>query len=420
MDTVLAAMKAAVASIDPSRPSDGTRVVTAMAHANPVSGVLLLMDQSASCWSSQEDFCICLSRTLCSSGARCVVVYSSRPTGAVEEALTEAGAVLDVACQHDMSLLRFCRKIRALCRQHKIDVLHSRHYVASSRLITALSLFLHCPIIVGDCAGGEGRARAPLSRTLFHAFNRLMNMPVAGIVAPSRFVRERLIRSRGIAERKVWYIPDGIDLERFQSRDPSRIRAELSLSSAQEMILTAVNLMPLKAVDVLLTAFARVLEEHPDSVLVIAGDGPERGRLERFAEELGVSSNTRFLGRRSDVPDLLLASAIFCCPSVWGEASGFANVEAMACEVPVVSTTAGAISEVVEHGETGLLVPPRDSDAMAAAITELLASPERREATGEAGRRRAEKLFDLRQVVQRYVALYADVAAGRSAQDTIT
>ncbi|MFH1732966.1 MAG: glycosyltransferase family 4 protein [Planctomycetota bacterium] len=382
--------------------------------------VLLLLDQSGSRWSSQEDFCICLSRTLRSSGARCVVVYSSQPTAAAEKALTDAGAVLDVACQHKMSLPRFCWKIRGLCRRHKIGVTHLQHYVPSSRLIAALALSLPCPIIVGDCTGGEGKPRPPLSRRLFHAFNRLMNASIAGIVAPSRFVRERLIRSRGIAERKAWCIPNGVDLERFHRRGPPGVREELGLSSAQHMILTAGNLLPLKAVDVLLTAFVRVLEEHPDSVLVIAGDGPERGRLERLAEELGVSGRTTFLGQRSDVPHLLSAAAIFCCPSVWAEAFGWVNAEAMACEVPVVSTTAGAIPEVVEHGETGLLVPPGDPDAMAAAIIELLASPERRKAMGEAGRRRAEKLFDLRQVVPRYVALYADVAAGRRAQNTIT
>jgi len=380
--------------------------------------VLLLVDQRASRWSSQEDFCLHMSKRLVSNSAWCVVVYSSSPTRAVARALTDAGAVLDVACQHEMSLLGLCRKIRRLCHQYRIDVVHSHHYVPSSRLIAALALSLPCPVIVGDCTGGEGKPRRGLSRRLFHAFNRAMNGPVAGIIAPSYFVWERLVHYRGIPEQKVWHIPNGVNLGRFRRREPSQIREKLGLSSEQPLILTAGNLLPLKAVDVLLLAFARILEEYPTSMLAIVGDGPERATLEKLAQESGISSRSRFLGERSDMPDLLSASVIFCCPSIWAEAFGWVNIEAMACKVPVVSTTTGAIPEVVEDGRTGLLVPPREPNAMAAAIRELLASAERRKTMGNAGRHRVEQLFDLRRTIDRCIEVYAKIVACRSTRNS--
>jgi glycosyltransferase involved in cell wall biosynthesis len=238
-----------------------------------------------------------------------------------------------------------------------------------------------------------------------------MNCAVFRMIAPSHFVRERLVRHRGIPARKVVRIPNAVDLVRCRRSDPARGRADLGLSNGQRVILTAGNLIPPKGVDILIRAFAVVCEADPNAVLVIVGDGPERAKLEGLAEQVGVSRRTRFLGERSDVPVLLSASVLFCCPSVWGEAFGWVNAEAMACEVPIVSTTTGAIPEIVEHGKTGLLVPPGDPDAMADAICELLASPERREVMGKAGRRRAEQMFDLRRTIERHIELYSEAAA---------
>jgi len=369
--------------------------------------VLLLVDQRASRWSSQEDFCLGIANEIRARGAECVIAYSSPPAPEVEEALTAAGAALHVARRSDSSLLGFCHKVRALCQRHSVAVVHLRHYPPSTSLAAVLPLIVPCPVVLTDDTSGAGVPKPRPKRIAFRAFNRLMNCGVFRVIAPSRFVQERLITYRGIPRCKVVCIPNAVDLARCRRRDPARVRADLGLSDEQLMILTAGNLIPPKGVGVLIRAFAVVCETDPSAVLVIAGDGPERAKLEGLAEQLGVPNRTRFLGERSDMPDLLSASAIFCCPSIWAEAFGWVNAEAMACEVPVVSTTTGAIPEIVEHGEMGLLVPPRDPDAMAGAIIELLASPERRKAMGEAGRRRAENLFDLCQAIQSHVALYA-------------
>jgi len=379
----------------------------------PTPNVLLLVDQSGSRWSSQEDFCAAIARDLRSRGGGCVLAYSSPPAPAVETAFREAGADVEVASVVGSSLVAFCRYVRELCKRHHIGVVHLRHYPPSGRVPAALSLALPCPTIMTDDTSGKVRPKRLIKGIAFRAFNRLMNAGVAHIVAPSRFVEQRLVHAKGIPARKVIHISNAIDLVRFRRGDPARIREELRLADGQLLVLAAANLIPEKGTDVLLRSFALVAGPHPNAVLAIAGDGPERGNLEALARELGVSDSVLFLGQRSDMPDLLAATAVCCCPSIWAEAFCWVNAEAMACQVPVVAARSGAIPEVVAHGETGLLVPLGDPDAMAAAISELLASPDRRRQMGRAGRQRAEKLFDLRRTVSEHIALYERIAEDR-------
>lgn len=373
--------------------------------------MLLLVDQRAACWSSQEDLCLATIRGLRERGAGCVVAYSSYPAREVAEALLDEGATLEVASRAEFSLLRFCLHVRRLCRRHGVGLIHMRHYAPSALLSAALPLFAPCPILFGVCSSGEPRPKKALKRIAFHAFNRVMNWGIAHFIVPSHFVERRVVDSNGIAAGRVERIFNGIDLDRFRPRDPKPIREEIGVTPDQPLVLTAAHLIPPKAVDVLIRAFAAVLKEQPNAVLVVAGDGPERPRLEGLAAELNISPSVRFIGARSDLPELLSVSALFCCSSVWGEAFGLVNAEAMACGVPVVSTTTGAIPEVIEHGRCGLLVPPNDADATASAIMELLASPERRAAMGRAGRERAERLFDIRRTVDQYIALYERTAS---------
>jgi len=118
----------------------------------------------------------------------------------------------------------------------------------------------------------------------------------------------------------------------------------------------------------------------------------------------------RLLGKRDDVHEILGASDLFVCPSVWDEALGYVILEAMAVGLPAVASRVGGIPEVVAEGETGLLVPPRDPGALAAAIDQLLADPAARERMGRAARRAVEARFSLDQAIDRTIALYQELA----------
>jgi rhamnosyl/mannosyltransferase len=151
--------------------------------------------------------------------------------------------------------------------------------------------------------------------------------------------------------------------------------------------------------------------------LLIGGGGPERERLERQAAQLGITSRVHFLGDipDDDLPALFQSADVFVMPAhLRAEALGLAQIEALASGLPCVSTELGTgTSFANRHGETGLVVPPGDAPALAAALNALLADPERRQRFGAAGRRRVAALFTRAHMVDSVEAIYRDVLAAR-------
>jgi glycosyltransferase involved in cell wall biosynthesis len=145
---------------------------------------------------------------------------------------------------------------------------------------------------------------------------------------------------------------------------------------------------------------------------LIVGDGPDRGTLETEVRQLGLEGRVRLAGERHDVPDLLAAADVFVLSSV-SEGLPVSVLEAMAAELPVVASRVGGLSELVVDGETGLLVPPRDADALAAALGRLVADPGLRREFGAAGRAYAESRFDQESFARAHVDLYARELARR-------
>jgi glycosyltransferase involved in cell wall biosynthesis len=214
----------------------------------------------------------------------------------------------------------------------------------------------------------------------------------------------------GVSRRKVCTLWNGIDLTRFLYAGPSR----------DGPIVTVARLSPEKDVATLLRAAA-----NPDAAglhVEIAGAGPCLPELQRLAQELGVGERVRFLGEVRDVAALLARASVFVLPSA-SEGISLTLLEAMARGLPVVATRVGGNPEVVREGETGLLVPPHDPPALAAALLRVRQDPEWGERLGKAGRRRVEQCFDVRRMVAAYEVLYQGhdpepVATGTSERRT--
>ena len=213
------------------------------------------------------------------------------------------------------------------------------------------------------------------------------------VVAVSDAVRSAVIEA-GHAPSRVEVIPNGVDLERLAPRRWPR-------GTPRALFLG--RLVPQKGLDVLL----RALEDVPGLHLDVAGEGPDRGRLEELAEPLG--ERVRFLGWRSDVVDLLADHHLLVVPSRW-EGFGLTVVEALACGRPVVATQVDILPELV--GEAGLLVPPEDPVALASALRRLCASPADLRALGKLGPAQAAP-YGVDGMVRRYEALYAELAEER-------
>jgi glycosyltransferase involved in cell wall biosynthesis len=149
-------------------------------------------------------------------------------------------------------------------------------------------------------------------------------------------------------------------------------------------------LIPIKGVIYLVRAMAKVLQRHPNSLLLLVGKGDDKGKEEIILIEqvksLGLSDRVRFLGWRPDVDEIMTCFDLLALPSL-NEGMGRVLVEAMAVGLPIVATRVGGIPDLVKHGENGLLVPPADAGALGGAITELLIDKAGRERMGENGRK---------------------------------
>jgi glycosyltransferase involved in cell wall biosynthesis len=158
---------------------------------------------------------------------------------------------------------------------------------------------------------------------------------------------------------------------------------------------------------------AEVATARPDVDLLLVGDGDLRGPLGRLAEDLGVADRVRFLGVRSDVPEVLGAVDIFALTSIC-EAASLTLLEAMASALPVVATAVGGTPEIVRDGLDGMLVPRGDAHAAASAFLRLLGDPAAASAMGASARERVRARYQLARTIETYMDLYRRLA-GRSA-----
>ncbi|HVS37880.1 MAG TPA: glycosyltransferase, partial [Gemmataceae bacterium] len=194
--------------------------------------------------------------------------------------------------------------------------------------------------------------------------------------------------------------------------DHAELRRQLGLDPYRRYVAMVARFHPVKDHAMLLHAFAKAAASRPDVDLLLVGDGPLRGELQALTARLGIGGRVRFLGVRSDVPDLLRAVDLFALTSV-SEAASLTLLEAMASRLPVVVTAVGGNPEIVRHDVEGLLVPRGDAAAAAAALLRLLDDPTAAKAMGEAGRARVEERYQLSRTIEAYWRLYQRLG-GRS------
>jgi glycosyltransferase involved in cell wall biosynthesis len=232
------------------------------------------------------------------------------------------------------------------------------------------------------------------------------------IVACSRSVSEALSKVCPSLEHRLSVIYNGTDLTRQRPVFPEEMRIrklKARLPGNAIVVGFAGRLIRLKRVDCLLTAAERLVAKHPNLYFLILGEGPLRSELEKQASPLG--DRVRFLGwsRGSDWFPLF---DILALPSE-SEGMPFSVLEAMAGVTPVVASAVGGLPEVVINGETGILIPPGDSQSLETALDTLIRSPETRHRIGLAARARAELAFDSRAMARRLEELYTKLIPGR-------
>ena len=268
---------------------------------------------------------------------------------------------------------------------------------------TVIGRLTHVPIVIAHehTWSFEGE---PLKRLLDR---ELIARWSDAFVAVSRADRRRMIEIERIPPEQIRFIPNGITP---RAPTPGRdLRAELGVGSGP-LVGTLGSLRAQKAYDVLIQAAARLREGHPDLHVLIAGDGPEKARLEALISGLGLGDTVLLLGRRLDAPDILAALDVAVCASHF-EGSPLAVMEYMEAGLPIVATGVGGVPDLIEDGVHGLLVEPGNPVGLARAVEDLLSDRGRASALGARARERRRREFDLDVMVHNIEALYEDLLA---------
>jgi glycosyltransferase involved in cell wall biosynthesis len=229
------------------------------------------------------------------------------------------------------------------------------------------------------------------------------------LIVPSDAIRRKVARE-GRQDARFAVIPNGVDLSRFGSAAPSGIRSELALGPDALLVGVIARLEPEKGHRYLLDAWPTVAVRHPSAHLLIVGEGSTARQLKAAATRLGIRGSVSFTGRREDVVALTGELTVAVLPSV-REAQGISILEAMARRVPVVATSVGGIPEVITPGVDGVLVPPADPLALAAALDRLLADAPFRQRLADAAYRTVEERYSLGAQVRRIEAVYDEELA---------
>jgi glycosyltransferase involved in cell wall biosynthesis len=191
--------------------------------------------------------------------------------------------------------------------------------------------------------------------------------------------------------------------------DADPLLAVAALRRRGPVIAVLTLLRPGKGIETLIDAVPRLVDGRPDVNLAIAGDGPDRESLTRRAADLGVADRVHFVGEVRGPGPVMRAADVFVSPS-WAESFPLSVLEAMSAGLPVVTTDVGGCAEAVADGETGMVVPPRDAPALAAALRRMLDDPVHARALGAAGRRRWEERFTVRRMIEGTTAAYRELS----------
>jgi glycosyltransferase involved in cell wall biosynthesis len=296
-------------------------------------------------------------------------------------------------------------RLWSLIHRNKIDLIET--FTPDSNL---LGLFIArlagVPVRIGSHHGYiEG---APNWRARLHGW--MVNHGYAHcLVAVSEQVYRIAIEKEKIRPDRVRVILNGIDNiqnERPRTEILARLRTELGLNSHDFVYLSVGRVTLQKGHTYLLDAVPKVLDRYPEnSVFIIAGEGHLRESLERKAADLGLSRVVKFLGTRSDIPDLLFLADVFVLPSLW-EGLPLALLEAMSAGLPVVATRVEGVETVINDGENGYLLPPKDINALSFALIKIREDDTVREQFSERNRIKIRKEYTIDRMCAQYEELF--------------
>ncbi|MBI1814313.1 MAG: glycosyltransferase [Deltaproteobacteria bacterium] len=333
--------------------------------------------------------------------------------------LTGEGALLDAVRAHGVRVidgglrkhfngvpaLRAILRMARVLRRERVDLVHN--YLLRANAIGSLAARLaRVPVTLVSKRGCHERHGVELAGA------RLGNWLANCVTVNANAVRDFVHENERCPREKMVMIPSGVDTDRFRPLAAGDHKTRLGLDPQRPVVGIVTRMRVRKGVEEFLRAMIKVRERLPAAQAVIVGEVELDDELRAVVAQGGLTAHLHLLGRRTDIPEVLSAFDLFVLSS-HDEGMSNAILEAMAMEKPVVATDVGGTGEVVRHGHTGLLVPPKDPVPLAAAIAELLASGDRAVEMGRLGRRVVEERFSAHAMVRQMEDLYVKLLQQR-------
>ncbi len=290
------------------------------------------------------------------------------------------------------------------------------------RVLEEIPDIIHCHSRRGgDFLGGLAATGTSIPAVISRRVDNTESSLIAGlryrpfnkVIAISQTIAE-VLRKAGIDEDRLTVIRDAVDSELVMALpDQDAFRDRFGLSETDFVAAAVAQLIPRKGHRYLLEAVAQLKGRFPHLKLIIFGQGPLEAELRERTAKLGLGGNVQFAGFRQDLDDYLACLDLLVHPAL-AEGLGVAALKAAAAGVPVVGFAAGGLTEAVADGETGLLVAPKDVEALGTAIARLIENPELRRTFGDAGRARMQHEFSIEAMVDDHVRLYESILSDRA------
>jgi glycosyltransferase involved in cell wall biosynthesis len=285
---------------------------------------------------------------------------------------------------------------------HPVDVINTHSSTDSWIAAVACSTLKAAPAIVRTRHVSVPVANNAATRWLYTGVTR-------HIVTTGETLRRQLIEENRFPPERLTSVPTGIDSRRFAPGDRAAARAATGLPADQMLVGIVATLRSWKGHRYLVDAFARLADERAS--LVIVGGGPQREAIEAQVRSLGLGARVVLAGDQADVLPWLQSLDVFALPSYANEGVPQALVQAMLCGLACVTTDIGAIPEAARDGETAIVVPPQDVDALAQGLARLVAEPALRQRLGQAAREHCMRQFDYEAMLDRMEAVFRDAVA---------
>lgn len=336
-----------------------------------------------------------------------ILIVTMIPPHAFIQELKKAGITIKTLyMRRGMPDPRAIFRLASLIRDFRPDILHS-HMVHANILARVVRMMTRFPVLVCTAHSIDegGRIREWAYRLTDPLCDITTQVSMAGL--------RRYIQVKAVPENKILFIPNGVDTKRFQPNEEARKILRHEFSFTNEFVWLAVGrIEEAKDYPNMIYAFSLLIKSCPDARLLIAGQGTYKTNIEQLVEELGLKDFVKFLGIRSDVPELMNAADAFVMSSLW-EGMPMVLLEAAAVGLPIVATDVGGNREVIVDKQSGFLVPSRDSSLLADAMEKVMGlQSDDRKKMGMAGRKYVEEHFSMDRVVELWEELYERLIEG--------